>query len=379
MRAAIWTGLLFRLFVAIWNGFFGPSYGADLDALSFHLLAAEYARNPKLDDLQIVWTYTYVLGFFYYLTTDSLFLGSFLSCLTWLVSAYVLIKIMRLLSVDISHQFKAMLIYALLPSSIMMTGITLREPFQLFFVNLAIYAALKIYLKKSSVHWFILFFAVTGMGVLHGALMVFGLSIIVAIMILLGLRGRNGFSLVTFTYFAPLIALILIYGISFFTSVAYNLDDGLGVAVENFQQGALGTDARANYKDNVGINGFSGLLLFIPSSLFQYLFEPMPWRISTAADMVLLLENILRAWLICKALIGLLNMPVQGRRPVIFIFFCYLALETIWSLGTINWGTAMRHHLPSTGLLVIVAFVYSSQKKGVQVKSRAKKSVAVWQ
>ena len=34
----------------------------------------------------------------------------------------------------------------------------------------------------------------------------------------------------------------------------------------------------------------------------------------------------------------------------------YLALESIWSLGTINWGSSIRHHLPSYGILLIMSF-----------------------
>ena len=376
---AIWFGLLLRLFVAIWNGFFGPSFGADLDALSFHLQAVEYAQTPTMDEFQIGWIYTYVLGLFYYLTTDSLFLGSLLSCVVWLASAYILVKVMRLLSVDNSNQFKAVLIYALLPSSIIFTSVTLREPYQLLFINLAIYAALKIYLHKSSIHWLVLFCAVIGMGALHGALLAFGLFILIATLILLVFRGRTGLALVNLVFILPLIALIVIYGLSLFTSVAYNLDEGLGAAVEIYQQGGLSIDARTHYKESLEINGVIALLLFIPVSIFQYLFEPMPWRISAAVDVVLLLENILRAWLIWKAWVGLQNMPAQGRRPVLFVFISYLVVETIWSLGTINWGTAMRHHLPSIGLLVTTAFVYSSHKTGLQVKSRAIKPVAVRQ
>lgn len=33
----------------------------------------------------------------------------------------------------------------------------------------------------------------------------------------------------------------------------------------------------------------------------------------------------------------------------------YLFLELIWSFGTVNWGTALRHHIPSIGLLIVCA------------------------
>jgi hypothetical protein len=180
----------------------------------------------------------------------------------------------------------------------------------LLFVNLALYSALKIYLTKSATYWLVLFYAVIRMGVLHDAFLAFGLLVVVATLGLLTLRGRKSFSLIRIVIVVPLVFLVAFYELSLFTSVSHNLNESLGAAVEFFQRGALGTDARAHYKDNVKISGVAGLLLFMPVSLFQYLFEPMPWRISAAIDVGSLLENCLRTWLIWKALVGLKNMPV---------------------------------------------------------------------
>jgi len=35
-------------------------------------------------------------------------------------------------------------------------------------------------------------------------------------------------------------------------------------------------------------------------------------------------------------------------------------MEGIWSLGTVNWGTSIRHHLPALGLLLVVGFSYKN-------------------
>jgi hypothetical protein len=362
LRTAIWIGVLLRLGVAIWNGFFGPSFGADQDAAAFHLEALAYASSAELDEFRIGWFFSYALGTFYYLATDSLFLGSLLSCIAWLASLGMLMKIMRLLNFDRSQQGKAMLVYALLPSSVLFTAVTLREPYELLFVNVAIYSALNIYLNKSARHWLFLFFATFGMGVLHGALFAFGIFTIVATIVLVAMRARRLVALVNLIIAAPLVALIAYYGLSLFTGIAYSLDDGLGAAIQLYQERALSTDARANYKTDTEIVGVIGLLLSIPVFVIQYLFEPMPWRISAAADVVLLLENILRTWLIYKAWTALRSISTQARRPVLFVFLSYVVIETIWSLGTTNWGTAVRHHLPAMGLLLVAAFAYQNKK-----------------
>ena len=37
------------------------------------------------------------------------------------------------------------------------------------------------------------------------------------------------------------------------------------------------------------------------------------------------------------------------------IFLMWFSIELIWSIGTINWGTAFRHHTVAYGLLVLAS------------------------
>jgi hypothetical protein len=32
----------------------------------------------------------------------------------------------------------------------------------------------------------------------------------------------------------------------------------------------------------------------------------------------------------------------------------FMALEMLWALGTVKWGSAVRHHIPAMGILVII-------------------------
>ena len=374
VKLTLWLGFFLRLVNAFVNGFVGPTYGSSDDALGFHVIAVGYSQNLVFDGFVIGHIYYFILGIFYFITTDSLFLGSALSALGWLASAFILLRIMRILSFKMSIQWRVMLIYALMPTSLMYTGITLREPFQLLFINLALYAALKIYFHRSNAHWPVLFLAAVGMGALHGALLASGIFIIVGTLFLLTSRNRKGVSFTKVVLVTPIVILCLFYGFLLFTSLTSygdRLDDGLSVAVQVYQEGTLsdGYESRANYRTDIEINGLGGLILSLPSFLFQYLFEPMPWKISSIVDVVALLENMLRFWLIWNALKYLvgsyLNKPMfvahnyfGYERCILFIFLSYLIMETLWSLGTSNWGTASRHHLPSFGLLLVASFAY---------------------
>lgn len=361
MNKIILLGFILRIAIAFWNGFFGPSFGAELDAASFHRVAVEYSENLTLETFQIGWIYSYLLGVIYSITTDSLFFGSLLSCFAWLISAFYLLKSIKLLNINKNNQKWILIIYALLPSSILYTSVTLREPYQLLFVNIAIYATLKIIIKKHYTSWLLLSVGCIGAGALHGALMAFAITLIAMTLFFSNSSGKipEWIKLVITT---PLIALILIYGTNFFSESAYQLDGGLANAVEQYQEGGLAIEGRTNYKTEVSISGLLGLILFIPASLFQYLFEPMPWRISSIIDIPIVIENVLRFWLIWITIkcYRSSNLIKRSKKPILLLILSYFIIEIIWSLGTINWGTASRHHIPSIGILLMMAFTLRS-------------------
>ena len=86
----ILLGFFIRLLNSIWNGFFGPSIGAESDALGYYLKAVEYSSTLKLDGFVMGDMYAYVLGILFFFTTPSLFTASLASTFTWLGSAYVM-------------------------------------------------------------------------------------------------------------------------------------------------------------------------------------------------------------------------------------------------------------------------------------------------
>jgi len=273
VKLTLWLGFFLRLVIAFLNGFVGPTYGSSDDSLGFHEVAVLFSQNLADDSFLFNNIYPSLLGVFYSITTDHLFLGSALSALGWLASAFILVRIMRILSFKMSNQWRVMLIYALIPSSLMYTSVTLREPFQLLFVNLALYAALKIYFHRSNAHWLVLFLAIVGMGAMHGALLVSGIFIIVGTLFLLTSRNRKGVSFTKVVLVTPIVILCLFYGFSLFETFSYGdrLEDGLSLAIQTYQEGTMEAEQQAGYRTDVEINGLGGLILSIPYFLFQYL------------------------------------------------------------------------------------------------------------
>jgi hypothetical protein len=365
-RTVIAFGFFLRLLVAIWNGFLGPTPGASMDSRGMHMMALNFPDILILSPSTGALNYVYLLSRFYDLTIDSLFWGSLMSCFAWTASAVLLLKTMNLLSIVRPHQSKAMLVYSLLPSSICFTAIILREPYQLLLVNLAIYAALKIFLNRSFLHWLVMIFAILGFSLLHHALFIFGFAIGITTLIMLSRSRYKGFSGVKLFFLAPVIGLLVFLAISVFSNKSGKLVD----AVERFRNNASSSEGRTQYLDKIDLKSIEDLLLYSPKIFSHYLFEPMPWRNLSGVDYAAIMENIVRAWLICLSLIGLRKLPAQNISPVMFVLINYFILEFIWSMGTVNWGTALRHHIPSSGLLVIAAFAYS-RRKTIRIRSES--------
>lgn len=356
-------GFIIRLIIALWNGFLGPSFGAEGDALNFHNVALDILKNNKDFIFSFGWVYSYFLSYIYNLSLESLFIGSLISCFAWLISAYFLSKIINMLEVTEKNKIKIFLFYSLMPSSIFYTSVTLREVYQLLFINMSVFYIISNTIKFNFVKIIKLFVSLVFLSVLHSALIAVALYFILALIWIQSSKTKSYLSL-NFLIGAFILIISSQYLLNIISTLSYKLDDGLSVAIQIYQEGALATEARAHYKDNVEINGFFSLIYFIPINFFQYLFEPMPWRISAPIDLISLIENIIRLYLIMYAFNSIIkfNSKSYKYKKVLFIFFSYLIIELIWSLGTTNWGTAMRHHIPSLGLLLITAYAFSTNK-----------------
>ena len=356
----IWLGFYTRILVALFSE--GQLVG---DSYYYHWIASSNVNLGKRaldatilgEDAQSL--YPTLLTVLYSFSTDSYFIGCLFSIFIWLLSAYVLKKILDLLNADKRTEYLVFLFYVFIPSSLINTSVPMRESFELLFVNLIVYSSLRIYLNKSSLHWLYLGISCFLLGQFHRGLYAFAAIILFMVMMSTLIRNRRRFPLKGYILVVPLIISLSFFAYILFSDLVYDLEEGLYFAITTYQEGTLSNFSRATYEPfTTGIEGPLGLVLYIPTNLFQYLFEPMPWRISSFTDIVLTFENILRGFLIYVSLSGILKADVILRRPLLFIFLAYLIIETLWSFGTTNWGTASRHHVPGLALLLIPGFYF---------------------
>jgi hypothetical protein len=91
----------------------------------------------------------------------------------------------------------------------------------------------------------------------------------------------------------------------------------------------------------------------LPLVLVQYMFAPFPWQIGSPLDVEAALEGLVRLVLLFTSWRAWRTSTGEVHSQIGFLLVLFLTMEFLWALGTVNWGTAVRHHVLAYGLLVI--------------------------
>ena len=79
-------------------------------------------------------------------------------------------------------------------------------------------------------------------------------------------------------------------------------------------------------------------------------------------DIMVISENLFRIIIIFLFLIYI-NISISHIYFKILFLIIFLSIELSWSMGTFNWGTAIRHHICSLGILsIFTAFLFEIKK-----------------
>jgi hypothetical protein len=341
--------VLLRIIAAYWNTYISPLIGSEYDALGFHDGALKIA-NKTYTAYSIEQSYMYFLGFMYRITgISSQFFGSLLSCAAWFLSAVALFKIFEKLEIK-KYKLTGMVFYVALPSSVIYTSLTMREPFMLLFINCMVLSFLNLYKRKE--------IYVSGLLIIIFSIFIIMLNISfitsIALMILSVL-------IIKFTknnclqYFIAISTLYLI--IYFFINIIpiYYSNDYNIIDVINARQNHIQKFARASYENGLITDYKFSLAKFVIVSFTNYMVQPINFDKMIFKDYILFFENIVRIGMFFLALIGIVKAIYSNNVKYAFLFFTYLIIELTWASYTINWGTAVRHHLPSFGILTVLS------------------------
>jgi hypothetical protein len=121
-----------------------------------------------------------------------------------------------------------------------------------------------------------------------------------------------------------------------------------------FRLSAAAVSGRANYGVMMDTSSVLGYVKTIPMIFVHYMFAPFPWQVGNVKDVHALLESMLRFVLLFFAVYSWRRSSVEVRSYYSFLLIVVLGMELMWALGTLNWGTAMRHHVPGYSVIVLL-------------------------
>jgi hypothetical protein len=143
--------------------------------------------------------------------------------------------------------------------------------------------------------------------------------------------------------------IMLAQKLGWYMSVGHILD-----GADNFRQNAATIQARTTYGIMLDTSSVLGLVKTIPVVIVYYMFAPFPWQVENVVDIHALLESVLRFVLLLFAVFSWRRSSGEVRSYYSFLLIVVLSLELMWALGTINWGTGIRHHVPGYSVIVLL-------------------------
>lgn len=370
----VWASLLLRQVAAVVHAFAWLLPGGELDALSFHREGENWLLSGRLTmgfDGQM---YTQVLGVLYRAFGASRLLGAQTSILAFALAAGTLSAVVDELGVARWRRW-ILAALGLLPTMVFITSVTLREGFQVLFFVAATLWALRFLRTPSPGALLGTVASVLGLALWHkGLLLMVPVIPILAVAwparsatprtaprrgSVMGRRLRRlGLAVVSLAMVAGLARVgmrIAMSGTAGGTEVIKALGEARALEyAAKYRTGGIGNRARADYGVTLDLSSPGRLAVSLPLVYVNYLFAPFPWQVRAAVDFYGAGEAILRLVLAIGALVAIRRAEPARRSRLLFCLVLFGTMTFVWALGTVNYGTAIRHHLVTNWLLLVL-------------------------
>lgn len=337
-----------------------PVPDAHMDADTFHETAL---AHPGFFDSEDQWTnYTRWLTFIYLITDDSRWFAQFLNVALGVMILVYLRRILCVLNVQAQITKRILLLATLMPFLNIYSVVLMREAWITFFVMLSLYFFICWYL---------------GMG--NGGCQI--VRCIIAIMLAMWMHA--GVIGIMFGYFLAFItyyrngdkirisksSYVAFFFLAIFVFVMLlNINTLLSkFAVEDFGNYAAakssGEGGGSDYLTWLDLSSPSKILMFLPLKMFYFLYSPvvLEWRglNDVAAFALDSSVYLIISWYILTRKAAVPQYRLIKR----FLFISLITTTLLFSIGTSNTGTAIRHRAKLFPLFLVVLSISSERKK----------------
>ena len=258
-------------------------------------------------------------------------------------------------------KIKTLILLSIMPINILYSVSILREILILFFMSISI-LMLIYYIKSNRYIYIYLSIFLFSLNIFFHAPLLVGLVPIIIYFFIQSLKdlfiGLINGNMKIAPIFNTTLIFFIIYNVLFFSwekaiyshFITLNIADQLVIHAKNtFTSGAsfpLYTLPTNNIE----------LFYLLPLRMIYFLFSPFPWDISSSIHLFGLLDSLL-SLLIFYFLVKNFKEIIMNKYLIILIFI-FLSILIVYSLGTGNFGTAIRHKFKFFFIIIILASMF---------------------
>jgi len=359
----LWATIAAHVIVAGVDAFYWVLPVAAPDASTFHRAATQIAATQSFEfGLDFIF-YENLLAGLYAIAGSLRWVGNMFSVFLFSLSCVVLVDLCRRLHGE-KNRITVTLIFGLLPSALLLNSVTLREGWELLFFMVCTYAAIVLPDSDRKPLWLlVLIVAALAMGLPHKVMLLYSVFLVPLLLGYVGYVDSNitsksaiivglSVSIVLLAAIAGLVTLTesgrsLILGM-----IDGNLIDEIRLYREHIN---LVGDPRTAYGIQLDASSYVAIAKSMMSLYFHYLVAAPVQGIENSKDLYAVFESVLRIALLVASVVAAFRL--RGRpelKLVVMLLLVYVSLTMLWSIGTTNYGQAIRHHVLTNWILILL-------------------------
>ena len=349
------------------------------DATYFDTLASWAAEGSE-------GSLTWELGYLMYVNVlsgiydinNAFFTGAEASVLFAVIGLLLIIQIAREIKVP-DQRLWWVALAGFIPGSLVFFSITYRESLMTFFLLLSVWAVIWVLQQEDLRWWFLLVAALFAMGVLHKAMLLYSLfMVIVTIMFVVFMEQRTlawwgkaiGVGAGILLCVAGVIAWATPELVNFLEPAVRLIDIDILERIAFYRERMVNWGSpRTDYGLFYDWTDWSDSVVTFGSIYLHYLFSPFD-GITQWVDLYAVAESWMRFMLIAVAGVGFFRIPRGDQKLLLLLLIFYMSLTLLWSMGTTNYGQALRHHTMTNWVLFILFTAVVSRTGQVSVGLR---------
>ncbi len=352
----LFVTIFIRLIISVLNAKFGPFPGADVDAVDFIIYASSEISLFNIGTE----VYLGILGILFENTEKSVLNASNLSIIAVLPYLAIVISVLKKHKTNIKIKLLYALILMYLPSNLLFHSVSLREAYMISGMAIIMFYGCK--LIDERVQFKNLLILSLGFFLLawfhKGTLLI---SILCSIYLSFFM---DKYIRITLMFFISTFLIFFISTSNGFSGrgleVIFAIADGSIIEyTQNYRSSSESLSATTTYTT---YDSNDNIFLLAIKSIFHYVFLPFPTSIMSVTGLYLSFERFI-SYIIIFYIYRNFNVANENeKKKLIFIIGLFIINTVIWSMGTSNYGTGLRHHTTHDFLIIIASYILISIK-----------------